>query len=181
MRTETSTAHPAPLPISRVRLLLPLLQLDDMLYLLTLYPSWVRPHPVGPADLVFYDGHCGLCHRSVRIRLAADHSGATFRFAPLDSAVFRQAVTQADRRTLPDSFVVVTAAGVILSRAKAVRYVLGRLGGLWRVLSCMAGMVPNFILDSAYDTIARMRTHVFTRPEQTCPIAPEPLRQRFLI
>ena len=36
-----------------------------------------------PPDQVFYDGHCGLCHRTVLFLLTRDRDGALFRFGPL--------------------------------------------------------------------------------------------------
>ena len=38
---------------------------------------------------IFYDGDCGLCHRAVRVVLAADPEGRAFRFAPLGGETFR--------------------------------------------------------------------------------------------
>jgi predicted DCC family thiol-disulfide oxidoreductase YuxK len=151
-----------------------------MLHLFTFDPAWVRPRPSPAPDLLFYDGHCGLCHRAVRFVLAEDRAGTAFRLAPLDSDAFRAAVPEGARARLPDSFVVLTAGGAVLTRSAAVRYVLGRLGGLWRVLGWLAGLVPARVLDRVYDGIARVRRRLFARPANACPLVPQHLRERFM-
>ncbi len=36
-----------------------------------------------PADRIYYEGHCGLCHLTVRFVLRSDRRGdESFRFAP---------------------------------------------------------------------------------------------------
>jgi predicted DCC family thiol-disulfide oxidoreductase YuxK len=150
-----------------------------MLHLFTFDPAWVRPRPSPASDLLFYDGHCGLCHRAVRFVLAEDRDGTAFRFAPLNSDTFLAALSEATRANLPDSFIVLTAGGAVLTRSAAVRYVLQRLGGLWRVLGSLAGLVPAWVLDSVYDGVARVRLRLFARPADACPLVPKHLRERF--
>lgn len=128
-------------------------------------------------DTVFYDGHCGLCHRTVRWILAADADGSRFRFAPLDSETFRKAVPQAG--SLPDSFVVRTEDGRILTRSAAFIEVTNRLGGAWRVLGWFLGLVPATARDRVYDAVARARHKWFAPPVDACPVIPAQLRSRF--
>lgn len=148
-----------------------------MLHLFTFDPAWLAPRPA-PTETVFYDGQCGLCHRSVRWILAEDHGGA-FRFAPLDSDAFREAVPEAGRAGLPDSLVVFTATGDILTRSAGVRHILERLGGMWRLLALALRPVPTVILDRLYDGLARVRYRLFAKPAGVCPLLPPALRARF--
>ncbi len=150
-----------------------------MLHLFTFNPAWVRPRPAPATETIFYDGQCGLCHRAVRFVLAEDRAGDTFRFAPLGGQAFRAAVPEAERTRLPDSLVVVTAGGTVLTRSAAVRHILQRLGGLWRVFAGVAGIVPVRVLDRVYDGVARLRLRLFARPAAACPLLPKYLRQRF--
>ena len=129
-------------------------------------------------ERIFYDGHCGMCHGLVRFVLARDGAGL-FRFAPLDSDVFRAAVPQASRKNLGDSLVVLTADGSLLTRSAAVLHVLRRLGGLWRLLAGLIRWIPVAARDRLYDQIARIRHHLFRRPQGSCPIVPVHLRDRF--
>lgn len=149
-----------------------------MLHFFTFDPAWIKPL-AAPSEMVFYDGHCGLCHRAVRLILAEDRSGAAFRFAPLDSDTFRAAVPDENRSKLPDSLVVWTTNGALLTRSAAVRHILHRLGGLWRLLGWLVAPVPAVVLDRVYDGIAHVRYRLFSPPANVCPLLPPNLRSRF--
>lgn len=148
--------------------------------MITFSLSWTAPLKTAGKDTIFYDGHCGLCHRTVRFLLAKDHSGERFRFAPLASNAFAAAVPEAQHQTLPDSLVVLTGAGNLLTRSTAVSYLLRRLGGFWRVLGEMLACVPAPLRDRGYDSMARIRHRLFPPPAQACPLVPAELRERFL-
>ena len=133
----------------------------------------------GP-EVLFYDGGCGLCHRAVRFVLWADPEGRAFRFAPLGGATFEAEVPAAERAQLPDSLVLRTAEGALLTRSAGVLHLLRRLGGVWRGLALLFGLVPRPLRDAAYDFVARIRLRLFARPDDACPVVPPPLRGRFL-
>lgn len=129
--------------------------------------------------MVFYDGGCGLCHRTVRFAIARDRDGSRFRFAALGSEAFRRLVPEAVRAGLPDSIVVLTADGTLLARSAAVIHILERIGWPWRLLGGLLALVPKGIRDLGYDGIARVRYRLFRRPTDTCPVTPPELRARF--
>lgn len=131
-------------------------------------------------ELLFYDGGCGLCHRAVRFVLRADPEGRAFRFAPLGGDTFQALVSAGERERLPDSLVVRTAGGALLTRSAGALHALRRLGGGWRALAVLLGFVPRPIRDAVYDFIARVRFRLFTKPKDVCPFVPPPLRSRFL-
>ncbi len=130
-------------------------------------------------EVLFYDGGCGLCHRTVRLVLAADRA-ERFRFAPLQGTTFRQLVPESSRAGLPDSIVLLTSQGQLLVRSGAVLHILRRLGGGWRVLAAVSSLVPRPVRDALYDFIARIRFRLFARPADFCPVVPKDLRSRFL-
>jgi predicted DCC family thiol-disulfide oxidoreductase YuxK len=130
-------------------------------------------------DMMFYDGHCGLCHRAVRFVLSADRKGKLFRFAPLQGETFQRLVAADQRKTLPDSVVVMTANGRLLVRSEAFLHILRRLGGVWKVLAIVLGVVPQGMRDFVYDFVARVRFGVFGRRDDLCPVMPAELRARF--
>jgi predicted DCC family thiol-disulfide oxidoreductase YuxK len=136
--------------------------------------------PIGSKpEFLFYDGHCALCHRSVRFVLKHDRSGNAFRFAPLQGDTF-QARVSADRQAgLPDSIVVLTAQGSLLVRSGAFLHILRRLGGGWKFLAGVFALIPRPVRDFVYDFIARVRFRVFGRRDNLCPIVPPELRARF--
>jgi predicted DCC family thiol-disulfide oxidoreductase YuxK len=130
-------------------------------------------------SMVFYDGGCGLCHRAVRFALAHDADGSRFRFASLDSEGFRRRVPPAARAGLPDSIVALTPDGTLLVRSAAVIHILERVGGSWRLLGRLLGIVPRRVRDAGYDAVARVRHRLFRRPDDACPVTPLELRARF--
>ncbi|HZN03551.1 MAG TPA: DCC1-like thiol-disulfide oxidoreductase family protein [Candidatus Polarisedimenticolia bacterium] len=158
-----------------------------LLGLLSFDPGWIAPagrrakargadkHP----ETLFYDGTCGLCHGAVRFLLAEDRF-ARFRFAPLQSRAFRTALPKDERDALPDSLVLKTREGTILTRARAVRHLLASIGGSWRLIAAIARIVPLPLADAAYDAVARVRHRLFRRPDDACPLTPPDLRARFL-
>ncbi len=131
------------------------------------------------SEYVFYDGHCGLCHRAVKFILKHDRSGSAFRFAPLQGET-SQSLVPADRlASLPDSFVVLTRDGALLMRSNASLYILRSLGGSWKILANILSIIPRGLRDLAYDFVARIRYRVFGRRDDLCPVVPPDLRARF--
>jgi predicted DCC family thiol-disulfide oxidoreductase YuxK len=148
-----------------------------LLQLFTFDPAWVAPRR-GAAGVLFYDGHCGLCHGFVRFALAEDRADC-LRFAPLGGDTFRAAVPAAQAATLPTSLVLRTADGTLRTRSAAVLDVLAGLGGLWRLLAGLGRLVPRPLRDRLYDGIAAVRHRLFARPADACPLVPKELRARF--
>jgi predicted DCC family thiol-disulfide oxidoreductase YuxK len=146
------------------------------------------PAPVVPEDrlaaipateMIFYDGHCGFCHRTVRGVLKRDPAGTLFRFAPLQGATFQKLVPVFYRTSLPDTIVLRTSAGELLVRSDAFIHILRRIGGPWMALATTLNFVPRPIRDAAYDLVARVRRGLFARPADTCPVLRPGERARF--
>lgn len=150
-----------------------------LVHVLALNPAWIPGRRGGLLDTVYYDGNCGLCHHVVEFLIPEDVDGSRFRFAPLDSDVFRNAVPEADRASLPDS-VVVQTEGRVLVESMAALHLLSRLGGLWRLLAWVGCLVPESWANALYRLIARSRRSLFAQPEGMCPLMPPELRGRFL-
>lgn len=131
-------------------------------------------------ELVFYDGHCGLCHRTVRFLLARDPDGALFRFAPLFGETFDEHVPQQAREGLADSVIVLRADGVLLQRAGGIFHALRKLGGVWSLLGTVGGWFPAALTGWGYDRVAAVRHRLFKRPTQACPLPPAERRGRFV-
>jgi predicted DCC family thiol-disulfide oxidoreductase YuxK len=151
-----------------------------ILHMFTFDPAWVPGMQVGARETVFYDGYCGLCHRTVRFVIAEDADGSRFRFAPLQGPTLEALVSSQQRAGLPDSMAVYVAGGHILTRSAALVHILGRLGGAWRLLGGMISAVPRPVRDAAYDFVARIRYAVFGRRDQSCPVVSPELRARFV-
>jgi len=160
-----------------------------LLHFFTFDPGWIAPRLSerergGSHTVVFYDGTCGLCHRTIRFLLAEDAAGLRYRFAPLDSDPFRAASAQSESgfergRSIPDTVVVQPPGEAMLTRTEGALEIGQQLGGLWRLLAIVGGRIPLSILNTGYDFIARIRHRVFARPDDVCPILPAHLRDRF--
>jgi predicted DCC family thiol-disulfide oxidoreductase YuxK len=131
-------------------------------------------------EIVFYDGHCGLCHGAVQFVLRHDRSGGAFRFAPLQGSTFVERVAAERRAQLPDSIVVLTASGELLTRSDGFLYICRRIGGFWGALAAILAIVPRFLRDTVYNFVARIRYRIFGRRDELCPMVPAELRERFL-
>ena len=130
-------------------------------------------------ELLFYDGHCALCHGAVKFVLKRDRAGNAFRFAPLQGSTLQSRIAPEYRASLPDSIVVLTREGSLLVRSDAFLHILRRLDGGWRFWAGLFAAVPRPVRDLSYDFIARIRYRVFGTRDDLCPVIPPELRARF--
>jgi predicted DCC family thiol-disulfide oxidoreductase YuxK len=137
--------------------------------------------------LVVYDGHCGLCNRSVRWFLHRDRRDR-MRFVASDSPhvaglLERHAIGGADFATGPASILVVKDAGGreerVLVRSRAVLAMLRELPQPWPALATILRLLPRPILDLAYRLISRWRYRIWGRME-VCPVPAPHERRHFL-
>lgn len=148
-----------------------------LLHLLAFVPAWL-PAKGEQVDWLFYDGHCALCHAAVRFLVAEDRPGRLFVYAPLEGEAFMKRIPAVKRRDLPDSVVLQRADGALLLRSNVVLHLWDRLGGLWRVLAWVSRVVPRWLRDGLYEGVAMVRTRVFGRTAEVCPLMPADLRER---
>jgi predicted DCC family thiol-disulfide oxidoreductase YuxK len=116
--------------------------------------------------LILYDGVCGLCNRMNNFILARDPHGL-FHFASLQSEVGRSLLLRTGEpvNALDTFYVVIDYRSqhpCVLSKAHAALYVTRQIGGIWR-LSEIFGLLPDTLLNSVYDFIARHRYRIFGR------------------
>ncbi len=130
-------------------------------------------------EVLFYDGHCGLCHYAVKFVMQQDRLGRAFRFAPLHGATFQASVPVPQSKGLPDSMVVQTRDGSLLTRSDAWVHVLRRLGGGWKIVAALLRVIPRPLRDFFYGIVARTRYRVFGWRKEVCPLVPPDLRARF--
>ena len=134
------------------------------------------------AHLVLYDGVCGLCSSLLQFLLAHDRRGV-FAFASLQSRTGRAVAEHlgGDPADLTSFYVLAnyrTDRSRTLARSKAALFVAGQLGWPWKA-AVIVRVLPDAVLDRAYDVIARSRYRVFGRFEQCLPPRPE-FRGRFV-
>ena len=105
---------------------------------------------------LFYDGSCGICLGAVRFATKRDASGL-IHFAPLGGETFERLVSSDRRAGLPDSLVVLTPEGGLLTRSGAVIHLLQRMGPIWRLVGALLTWIPVGPRDWVYDLLARRR------------------------
>ncbi len=137
------------------------------------------------AHLLLYDGVCGLCDRLVQFVLRHDRADR-FRFAALQSRLAAELLRGYGRDAADlDTVYVIVRYGepaatrpALLSKARAVLFVLAELGGIWRLASVLR-VLPRSLLDFGYDRIARRRYRWFGRLD-ACPLPTPATRAKFL-
>ncbi|HEY3234714.1 MAG TPA: DCC1-like thiol-disulfide oxidoreductase family protein [Polyangiaceae bacterium] len=133
------------------------------------------------SDLVLYDGVCGLCNRLNLFILKRDRRDR-FRFASLQGRLAGEVLGRHGQGTVDLDTVYVIAdfnSGneLLLSKARAVLFVLRSLGGIWS-LARLLEPLPSRWLDAGYDFIAARRYRWFGRAE-ICFLAPAEQRSKF--
>ena len=126
--------------------------------------------------ILFYDGACGLCDRSVRWIIARDRD-AVFRFAPLQGVTYRE-LEHADKPDDVSTFVALID-GHLLVRSDAILAVSRELGGAWRSLAAVGRLAPRPLRDACYRFVARHRLRFFGGPE-ACRLPAMGVRERLL-
>src|SRR3954471_7457378 len=130
-----------------------------------------------PDHLIVFDGVCNLCNDAVQFVIRHDRRGR-FMFTSLQSEAGQEILRG---NGLPadhfDSFIYIRDQKVY-QRSGAALYMLRDIGGLWSLLFAFI-IVPRFIRDFVYDTVARHRYRWFGRRE-SCIIPTSELRGRFL-
>jgi len=128
--------------------------------------------------IVFFDGVCGLCDRTVRFLLRRDRHDR-LRFAPLQGETARRMLPPLGGRPEDlDTIYVVTADGRLLQRSRAVLFATVALGGGWALFGVLK-VVPRPLLDLLYAFVASVRYRIFGRFE-ACQIPSPQERARFL-
>lgn len=129
-------------------------------------------------SVILFDGVCNLCNGFVRFIIERDPQGRV-RFASLQSETGAKLLMQHD--THPgkalDS-VVLLENGRIYRKSTAVLRLCRSLSGPWPLASLFL-LVPRFLRDSIYDSVAKRRYRLFGTTDHCLAPSPE-LRNRFL-
>lgn len=104
--------------------------------------------------IVFYDGECGLCQRSISIINHWDKNKKLL-FAPLNGETYKQLFNE----TNDMSTVVFYVDGHLFMKSDAIIEIGRQLGGV-KLSFLLLKLVPKFIRDFFYLLIARHRSKV---------------------
>lgn len=128
--------------------------------------------------IVFFDGECGLCSRSVRFLAHADHR-QRLQFAPLQGETAKQRELSRYASLTEGSMVVWREAdGSTFLRSDSVLELCRALGGFWRCL-LVAKFLPRSWREAAYRFIARNRIRWFGHAD-ACALPDAQLVSRLL-
>lgn len=122
--------------------------------------------------VLFFDGDCAFCARSVRWVFALDRRGV-ISFAPLQGELARRhgLAQHADERHGTMVVMREDNGGVFL-RSDALLELARALGGWWRI-AIAARLIPRPLRDQVYRWIARNRHHLAISKDEACRL-PEP-------
>jgi len=126
--------------------------------------------------IIFFDGVCGFCNRTVNWVLRHD-SRRAFLLAPLQGEHSRRLIEPAIRENLAS--VVLLVNGKSYFRSAAVCRILMLLGGFWYVAGMLLWLIPLPLRDLGYRIFGRYRYLLFGKLE-ACRIPTLEERDRFL-
>lgn len=129
------------------------------------------------APVLFFDGECGLCNRTVRWLMARDRR-RLLRFAPLQGKLATLKLPALPAGYEDGSVVLWDEEGVHY-RSEATLRAVASLGGAWRAASALL-WVPKVLRDSVYRLVARNRIRWFGRVE-SCALLSAADRDRLLL
>jgi predicted DCC family thiol-disulfide oxidoreductase YuxK len=128
--------------------------------------------------ILFYDGVCGLCDRTVHFLLKRDRHDR-LRFAPLQGAVAAELLPPLGGRPEDlDTMYLVTRDGRLFQKSRAVLVAVATLGGPWSLVSVLR-IVPRPLADVFYGFVASVRYRLFGK-YAACQIPSRQERARFL-
>lgn len=124
---------------------------------------WLGAKASVSPPILFFDGLCGLCNRSVDWALSEDRDKRLL-FAPLQGEKAAKLLPQELRQDL--NTLVLWVDGELSMRSTAVLKLAEHLGGVWR-LAVIFKLIPRPLRDSVYNLVAQNRYRWFGQ-RQTC-------------
>lgn len=136
----------------------------------------MSPQKISFQTILFFDGVCGLCNRSVDFLIRRDKHNRLL-FAPLQGQTAKEmlpekAITDLNSMALLDN-------GHLYYKSTAVLRSVKRMGGLWSIFSAFL-LIPAFLRDPIYNLVAQFRYRVFGKKE-SCRIPTPDERNKILM
>jgi predicted DCC family thiol-disulfide oxidoreductase YuxK len=125
-------------------------------------------------DIIFFDGICGLCNRTVDFILREDRAG-TFFYSPLQGETFGKIAKDYPETLNTDSIFVLKrgpAKEILLQRSDAFLYILENLPR-YRWLARIGKKFPRPIRDTFYRLIASTRYRIWGKRDSCRLPSPE--------
>lgn len=128
--------------------------------------------------ILYFDGVCNLCNSWVQFVIRHDKE-KKFQFASLQSNAGSEIIAQlksADDQ-VPDSLILANQDKIYIRSDAALRTLMS-LGGIYRLAGAFL-LIPGFIRDAVYNSIARNR-YKWSGKRDSCMIPTDELKNRFL-
>lgn len=152
-------------------------------YSLLLFDSrWIPARKIKPNDIVvFFDGYCGLCSRSVDFLMAED-TAAQLRYAPLQGPTADRLRRQGhlpfpEVEGVYDSLLI-KIHETVYYRSEGLLRLSSYLPGIWR-FGVILRFIPLAARDRIYTVIAKNRYRLFGKSE-TCRLPTPEERSLFI-
>ena len=134
-----------------------------------------------PQHLLFYDGRCGLCDRTVKFLLKADNK-KQFIFAPLEGETASRYLQKLPPQIrFSDSLVLIenyqSQHPRISLFGKGALRIAWLLGWPWILIGWLS-FLPGFLFDWAYHFVAMYRHRFY--PDGACSFPTKKQKDRFL-
>ncbi len=138
-----------------------------------------NPNPM----IVFYDGLCGFCDRTVQFILDRDKQD-DFRFAPLQSDLAEEILPKHGKNPKDlNSLYVLVDKGLstehVLEKSDATVKIGKTLGGSPKFWASVVGIFPRFLRNLGYSGFARIRYLIFGKKD-SCRLPTKEQRAKFL-
>jgi predicted DCC family thiol-disulfide oxidoreductase YuxK len=139
-------------------------------------------HPA-PPNILFYDGLCGFCDRSVQYILKRDKRNQ-FRFSPLQGDLAKEALPKHGKNPEDlNTLYLLIDQGLpterVLQKSDAAIQIGKILGGVSRISAFLTKLFPQPIRDWGYDFIAKIRYRIFGKRD-SCRIPSANDRAKFI-
>ncbi len=132
--------------------------------------------PLGVKWILFFDGDCAFCTKSVNRVFDLDHQGV-IHFSPLQGELAKKHELSNHADIKEGTMVILRETdGAIFLRSDAMIELSRALGG-WCRIGTLGRFVPRFIRDGIYKCIARNR-HRLTRKGDACRMPTPEFRAR---
>lgn len=122
--------------------------------------------------IIFFDGVCNLCNHFVNFLLRQDRL-KVFKFASLQGNTAKECSLSNDL-----SSIILVEGEKSYQKSAAILRVLYRLGGFFKIFY-FVNILPNGLLDLAYDFVAKNRYHLFGK-RSSCRLPLPDEKNRFL-
>lgn len=126
--------------------------------------------------VVFYDGECGLCDRTIKFLIRVDRH-KRLRYATLQGETAERVIGAPDGPSDAWAVKLLDSNG-LFDRSDAALRAIAYAGGIWSVAKAFL-LVPRFIRDGVYRWVATNRYRWFGKVD-ACMIPTPSLRERFL-